>query len=173
MLVVVVVVVVGGGGRGGAGGGAVDGFAAKTARTDVTGPAFKTQTSCVEQGAPSQWSKREPEAAAAESFRRAPKSTVAVQVEPQLIELPLTLPDPTVVTRNLMLTSKGGAGPGVFPKLTPTYRFSGWARQVGTLGLSPGSQPKTHVTEAPGVFGVAVRGTGVPAASDSLQSGSA
>jgi hypothetical protein len=84
--VVVVDVVVGGGGAGvGAGDGVTDGFGTKTARTAVTGPAFKVQTSCVEHGAPSQWSKRELASAVAESFRRAPKPTVVAQFEPQSI----------------------------------------------------------------------------------------
>lgn len=125
-VVVVVDVVMGGGGAGvGAGDGVTDGFGTKTARTAVTGPAFKVQTSCVEHGAPSQWSKRELASAVAESFKRAPKPTVVAQFEPQSIGPPVTLPDPIVFTRNLTLTSKGGPGPGVFPKLTPTYRFSG------------------------------------------------
>ena len=86
VVVVVDVVVGGGGGEGvGAGDGVTDGFGTKTARTAVTGPAFKVQTSCVEHGAPSQWSKRELASAVAESFRRAPKPTVVAQFEPQSI----------------------------------------------------------------------------------------
>jgi len=86
VVVVDVDVDVGGGGAGvGAGDGVTDGFGTKTARTAVTGPAFKVQTSCVEHGAPSQWSKRELASAVAESFRRAPKPTVVAQFEPQSI----------------------------------------------------------------------------------------